>query len=90
MLDKIKKALKIKNSINDEDIQRTIDSCLADLCRVGIGEADSKQDEPLIFNLCVLYCHSFYNTDGDGEIWRVRYERQRDAVSMSKEYGGES
>lgn len=87
MLEKVKKALHVRNSQNDDDIQRTIDACLADLRRVGIKTEESETD-PLIFSLVVNYSRANYNEDGDGEIWRKNYERQRDAVSMCEEYNG--
>lgn len=87
MLEEVKKALHVRNTQNDDDIQRTIDACLADLRRVGI-KTEASENDPLIFSLVVNYARANYNEDGDGETWRINYERQRDAVSMAQEYNG--
>lgn len=87
MLEKVKQALHIKNSMNDDDIQRTIDACLADLRRVGIDEKSNRED-PIIFSLVVEYARANYNIDGEAEQFRKNYERRRDAVSQCAEYMG--
>lgn len=84
MLDEIKSALRIKNNRNDDDIQRNIDACLADLARVGVDVANP--ESPMIFALVVEYMKAIYNIANEGERYWKNYERRRDSVSMCGDY----
>lgn len=89
MLDKVKRALRITNSLSDDDIQRTIDACLEDIERVGVVGATLIQDDTTICELCVLYVKAQYNYLNEGERWLKNYEARRDAISMYDKYNQE-
>lgn len=88
MLEKIKTALRIKHDALDDDIQATIDACLADLKVCGVVYAPA--DDPLMLNAVKLYCRSFYTDDtAKSAEWMQRYEALKACLMMAEGYGRE-
>jgi hypothetical protein len=89
MLEKIKTALRIKHDALDDDIQATIDACLADLEVCGVVYAPA--GDPLILNAVKLYCRSFYTDDtAKSAEWMQRYEALKACLMMAEGYGREA
>ena len=83
LLTKIKTSLRISHTALDEDVQDTIDACLADLKVCGVQESklDSSQEmDPLILNAVKLYCKKEYTDD---TAKAARYQEGYDALKSS-------
>lgn len=79
----IKASMRIRHDRLDEDIRRNILICLEDLKRAGIN---SEIDTPLIRKACELYIKSQYDYCDKGAEFEEKYNRLRDAMSLSKLY----
>ena len=89
MLEKIKTALRIKHDALDDDIQATLDACLADLKLCGVVHAAA--DDPLMLNAQKLYCRAFYTDDtAKSAEWMQRYEALKACLMMAEGYGREA
>lgn len=89
MLENVKLALRIKHNALDDDIQATIDACLADLEVCGVVHAPT--GDPLILNAIKLYCRAFYTDDtAKGAEYLKRYEALKACLMMAEGYGREA
>ena len=93
LLSKIKTSLRISHTALDEDVQDTIDSCLADLRLCGVRESKLdliQEPDPLILNAVKLYCKQAYTDD---PVKAARYQGGYDALKsclmMAEGYGYE-
>ena len=93
LLSKIKTSLRISHTALDEDVQDTIDACLADLKVCGVQEsklAVSVDMDPLVLNAVKLYCKKEYTDD---PVKAARYQGGYDALKsclmMAEGYGYE-
>ncbi len=93
LLSKIKTSLRISHTALDEDVQDTIDACLADLrvCGVRAEKLDTSAEmDPLILNAVKLYCKKEYTDD---PVKAARYQGGYDALKsclmMAEGYGYE-
>ena len=80
LLSKIKMSLRISHTALDEDVQDTIDACLADLKVCGVHESKldvAKELDPLILNAVKLYCKKEYTDD---PVKAARYQGGYDAL----------
>ena len=93
LLSKIKTSLRISHTALDEDVQDTIDACLADLRVCGVQESKldaTKELDPLVLNAVKLYCKKEYTDD---TVKAARYQGGYDALKsclmMAEGYGYE-
>lgn len=87
LLDDIKTALRITHNKLDEDIRQHINSCFADMKRVGIKIPEDTENCPPLFNTAVkLYVKAHYNFQDKGQDFQKNYERLRDNMSLYSEY----
>lgn len=80
LLEKIKTGLRISHTALDEDVQDTIEACLADLlvCGVRAEKLDASQElDPLVLNAVKLYCKANYTDD---TVKAARYQGGYDAL----------
>jgi hypothetical protein len=80
LLSKIKTSLRISHNALDEDVQDTIDACLADLkvCGVRAEKLDPANElDPLILNAVKMYCKKEYTDD---PVKAARYQGGYDAL----------
>ena len=80
----IRKSMRISHTSLDDEIQRNIDTCLLDMGRVGV---DVKKESRLHDKACELYCKAQFDYLGKGEQFMKNYEKLRDSMSVSEEYG---
>lgn len=90
MLEKIKFALRIDESILDEEIQDTIDAAKADLELCGVLKTKIVETDPLIIRAIKTFCKSeFSNDDKESSKYKEAYEMLRDHLSLSIDYSVE-
>ena len=66
LIDKVKTSLRVTHTALDEDLQDTIDACIADLRACGVQPAKldtSGELDPLVLNAVKLYCKKEYTDD---------------------------
>ena len=87
-LDKIKLALRISHTKLDDDIQASIDACLADLRLAGVTHKG--EEDPLILNAIKLYCRADHTDDPvKATAWRQAYNELKSSLMVAKGYGWE-
>ena len=93
LLFKIKTSIRISHNKLDEDVQDSIDACIADLRKVGISESKldtSKELDPLILSAVKSYCKAEYTDD---PVKAARYQNGYDALKaclvLAEGYGYE-
>lgn len=87
--------LNARISTKNEDVRNNfedmIDACIYDLKRVGVTEYKKEGDkiiDPLIIMCIKLYTKANFNTASrDSERLMLSYEKLRDSLSLSGEYG---
>ena len=84
LIEAIKLNLRRTTDALDEEIQADINAAYADLKRVGINIADSKN--PLIVKAIKLYCRWQTNFAGLGDRYQANYESLRDSMALSAAY----
>lgn len=88
LLTKIKNYLRISHSVLDDDLNDTIDACLADLQVCGV---QAESTDPLILNAVKLYCRKEYTDDtGKAAEYQKRYDALKSSLMMTGEYSGEA
>ena len=87
MLEIIKKAMRITHSALDDDIQRNIDTALADLARVGVEKRT--ESDRLIIAAVELYCKAQYNYENRCDQYQRNYETLRNSLAMNGGYNAE-
>lgn len=87
--DMVKVRLRVKSAVFDEaEIQPLIDTCKADLARVGVVPVES---DPLVRQAVVLYCKAnfgFAEDSKEAERFQKAYEGLRDSMSLSGDFSG--
>lgn len=84
LIEAVKLNLRRTSGALDEEIQADINAAYADLKRVGINIADSKN--PLIVKAIKLYCRWQTNFAGLGDRYQANYESLRDSMALSAAY----
>lgn len=88
LFDRVKLALRIKNTAFDEDeIQPIIDACKIDLKLSNVNKVED--DDPLIQRAVVLYAKGNFGFSEDSEKFVKAYEFLKSALSISKQYNTE-
>ena len=90
MIDKIKLALRIDDSILDEDIQDTITAAKADLKLCGVAESKIVDTDTLILRAVKTCCKAEYSTnEKESTRYMESYFMIRNHLSMSIDYNVE-
>ena len=88
LLAKIKTSIRISHTALDEDVQDTIDACLADLRAHGITGPKAEETDPLIYNAIKLYVRALEAAaPAEAAEWRGCYKDLRDSLKAAKGYG---
>lgn len=82
-VDEIRKSMRISHDALDGEIRQNIQSCLAELERVGI---DKGKDSSLIYKACELYCKWQFDYQGKSGQYKQNFEQLRDAMSLAGDY----
>lgn len=84
-LDRVKTALRIRNTAFDEDeIQPIIDACIADLRLAGVGQV--YEEDPLVQRAVVLYAKANFGFEAESEKYREAYEHLKASMSLAGDY----
>lgn len=83
-VEQMRAKLRISHTYMDEEIGSNIESARLDMSRVGVN---SGKDDALTDKAVELYCKAQFDYLGKGDQFQENYERLRDAMSMTGEYG---
>lgn len=83
-VEQIRKKMRISHDNMDEEIAGNMKAARLDMSRVGVNV---KKNNALIDKAVELYCKAQFDYLGKGEQFQKNYERIRDAMSMTEEYG---
>ncbi len=83
---KMRNRLRIASTAVDAEIVDNINTAKLDLERIGLSSASIDLEDELVFTACELYCKYMFNFEGEGESYLSRYQKFRDALSMSGGY----
>ncbi|BCK01415.1 head-tail connector protein [Anaerocolumna chitinilytica] len=89
MLEKIRNALRIDDDSLDEDLQDTIDACIADLVLSGVSKekAQPESEDTLILRAVKSFCKSeFSSDDKESQRYREAYETLKIHLCLSQDY----
>lgn len=92
MLNDVKKRLRIKNEVYDDEIYDLIDSAKADLKLIGISESKLKTDlyvglDTLIKTAIILYVKANFGLDNTDTLkYQAAYDKLKIRLSMSQYY----
>jgi uncharacterized phage protein (predicted DNA packaging) len=93
LLAKVKASIRISHNALDEDVQDTIEACLADLQVCGVQEskvAIDRELDPLILNAVKLYCKAEYTDDpAKAARYVAGYDKLKACLMMAEGYGHE-
>ena len=74
MFDKVKLALRIKNTAFDDEITALINDCLAELTMLGIYDPETMESDSQILTAVIFYCKGRFgkgaDTDNDIRQWQ--------------------
>lgn len=97
LLDKVKKALRVKMAVFDDEIQGLIDACEVDL-RLGgvhipkeVAPADGEEPpvgDPLITRAIILYAKANFGYSEDSEKYAKAYDHLKCSLSLAGDYNG--
>lgn len=88
MLDKVKKALRIKNKSIDSDIIDLIESAKLDLKISGVVKTND--EDPLIQQAIKTYCKANFGLDNkDSDKYQKSYDMLKQHLSLCGEYNVE-
>ncbi|GLC32916.1 head-tail connector protein [Clostridium omnivorum] len=89
LLDDVKLAIRVSNSVYNDEIQDLIDEAKADMKLVGILDTKIVDTDPLIKRAITTYCKANFGLNNpDSEKLQASYEAIRNHLSMSIEYNG--
>lgn len=91
MLTEVKKSLRMKSDVLNDDISSNINAALLDMSRVGINIEKINLEDPKTYDALTLscvefYCKWLYDFLQRGEEWRAAYTRLRDSMAMCGDY----
>lgn len=87
LVDEIKTAVRISHTRLDEDIERNIAACFAELDRAGVAvPEDPEQAPPLLRKAAEIWCKWQLDYLGKGEQFRQSFEGMLQAMSLSSGY----
>ena len=88
LINEAKSYLRISTTSVDEEIEQTINACLADLSNAGIKKIDT--DDALIRQAIKLYLKSMFGYDKEAERYAKAYEYLKISLNLSSSYNAES
>lgn len=90
LLAKVKTNLRISHTALDEDLEDSIEACLADLAICGVKAPtpdDPQETDPLILNAIKLYCKKEYTDDtAKAAEYQKRYDALKSSLMMAGKY----
>lgn len=88
MLGKVKLALRISNTLLDEEVSDLIDAARQDLILSGILSSKAEDDnDALVKRAVITYCKANFGYDNpDADRFRQSYEMLKQHLSLSVEY----
>lgn len=91
MITQVKKSLRMKSDVLNDDISSNINAALLDMSRVGIKTKGIDLNKPetydaLIFSCVEFYCKWIYDFLQRGEEWRAAYVQLRDSMARCGDY----
>lgn len=86
ILDEVKKALRVTQSVTDSEIQRLINSAKTDLGIAGVEVPDELDD--ICTTAIIAYCKFSYGNmePGDAHRWKQIYDEQKAQLSNATGY----
>lgn len=84
MVEKLKKAVRVKSDIASEEIEDLAEACVRDLEIAGVH--CYSEDDQLYMQALKLYCKSNYGYDKDSEKFRAAYTALKDSMALSGDY----
>lgn len=85
MLEKVKLALRVKNSKLDDEINDLIEACKVDLSISGVRK--SEETDPIINRAIILYCKANFGLDNkDSEKYQKSYDLLKQSLSLCGDY----
>ena len=91
ILSEVKMALRVSNSLTDDELQSLIDAAKADIAAAGADQTLLDDTAPLVRQAIIWYCKMAYGLDNaDFERYEKSYEKLRDRIALSVKFGGAS
>lgn len=85
MLDKVKLALRIKNTALDAEINDLIEACKLDLSITGVKVID--ETDVLIQRAIIVYCKANFGLDNsDSEKYQKSYDLLKEHLALCSDY----
>lgn len=84
MVEKLKKAVRVKSDIASEELEDLAEACVKDLEIAGVY--CENDDDQLYMQALKLYCKANYGYDKDSEKFRAAYAALKDSMSLSGDY----
>lgn len=85
MLDKVKLALRIKNTVLDAEITDLIEACKLDLSITGVKVID--ETDALIQRAIIVYCKANFGLDNaDSDKYQKSYDLLKEHLSLCSDY----
>ena len=85
MLEKVKLALRVKNSKLDDEINDLIEACKIDLSISGVRRVE--EADPIINRAIILYCKANFGLDNkDSEKYQKSYDLLKQSLSLCGDY----
>lgn len=85
MLEKVRLALRIRNSVYDDEILDLIEACKIDLRLAGVNNINN--DDLLTERAITLYCKGSFGYDDNSEKFMQAYTNLKIAMALSGDYG---
>ncbi len=86
MLDKVKLALRYRNTLFDDEINMLIEACKNNLILSGINKEKIVETDSSILNAVICYCKWQLNFQGNGEQWGKVYKDVKTALALDVNY----
>lgn len=84
MLNKIKLALRISNSVYDDEITDLINACKKDLELAGIVSSNIDDNDEMIIQAVKLYCKAYFGLGNpDSTKYASAYEHLKSSLSLT-------
>lgn len=84
MIEKVKRALRLKTDIFDEDIIDLINAALKDLGIAGVSNTD--KTDPLVIRAVETYCKLHFGEPEEADRLKASYDEQKAQLSTATGY----
>ena len=85
MIEKVRRALRLKTEAYDEELRGLIDAARADLELAGIKNAENS--DPLIDRAVITFCRVNFGSPEDYARLKASYDEQKAQLQMATGYG---